>query len=99
MIQIRQTNPQIYHRGRIFKVPTHLIGEHQLILTNDAYTLYSTVDGEQSLHFPLPARLASSARLVPLWKVHGARIRDPKPAWTQKRIEYEDIYFSAEEPA
>lgn len=98
VIQIRRTNPQIYHRGRIFKVPIHLVGEHQLILTDEAYTLYSTVDGEQSLHFPLPVRLASSARLVPFWKVHGARIRDPKPAWTQKRIEYEDIYFS-EEPA
>lgn len=99
VIQIRRTNPQIYHRGRIFKVPIHLVGEHQLILTNDAYTLYSTADGEQSLHFPLPVRLASSARLVPLWQVHGARIRDPKPAWTQKRIDYEDIYFSVEEPA
>ncbi len=80
-------------------MPTHLVGEHQLVLTPDAYTLYSTVDGEQSLRFPLPVRLASSARLVPLWQVYGARIRDPKPAWTQKRIDYADIYFSAEEPA
>ena len=69
VIQIRQGTPQIYHRGRVFKVPIHLVGEHQLILTNYAYTLYSTVDGEQSLNFPLPARLASSARLVPLWQV------------------------------
>ena len=55
VIQIRRTNPQIYHRGRIFKVPIHLVGEHQLIMTNNTYTLYSTIDGEQSLHFPLPA--------------------------------------------
>lgn len=93
VIQIRRTNPQIYFRGRIFKVPTHLIGEYQLVLSKDAYTLYSMVDGEQSVSFPLPVRLQSSARLVPLWQVYGARIRDPKPAWTQKRIEYEDIYY------
>lgn len=99
VIQIRRTNPQIYHRGRVFKVPAHLVGEHQLVLTNDAYTLYSTLDGEQSLSFPLPARLATSARLVPLWQVHGARIRDPKPGWTQKKIDYEGIYFAVEEPA
>ncbi|CBT75542.1 IS481-like element ISAar22 family transposase [Glutamicibacter arilaitensis] len=96
VIQIRRTNPQIYFRGRVFKVPAHLIGEYQLVLSKDAYTLYSTVDGEQSLSFPLPVRLHSSARLVPLWQVYGARIRDPKPAWTQKRIEYEDIYYSSD---
>jgi len=94
VIQIRRTNPQIYHRGRIFKVPTHLVGEHQLVLAKDSYTLYSTADGEQSLQFPLPARLASSARLVPLWQVFGARIRDPKPNWTHKRIEYENTYYT-----
>lgn len=94
VIQIRRTNPQIYFRGRIFKVPTHLIGEYLLVLSKDAYTLYSTVDGVQSLSFPLPVRLHSSARLVPLWQVYGARIRDPKPAWVQKRIAYEDIYYS-----
>lgn len=99
VIQIRRTNPQIYYRGRIFKVPTHLVGEHQLLLSNDSYTLYSITDGEQSLYFPLPLRVASSARLVPLWQVHGARIREPKPAWTQKRIEYESTHYSNDEPA
>lgn len=97
VIQIRLTNPQIYHRGRVFKVPTHLVGEHQLVLAKDSYTLYSTADGEQSLQFPLPVRLASSARVVPLWQVFGARIRDPKPKWTQKRIEYENTYYTNEE--
>lgn len=96
VIQIRRSNPQIYHRGRIFKAPTHVVGEHQLLLTNDAYTLYSTLDGGQSLYFPLPVRVAFSARLVPLWKVYGARLKDAKPAWTQKRIDYENTYYSSE---
>ena len=26
LIQITRTNPHVYHRGRIFKVPTHLVG-------------------------------------------------------------------------
>ena len=39
VIQIRLTNPQSYLRGRFFKVPIHRVGKHQLILTNDVYTL------------------------------------------------------------
>lgn len=68
-------------------------------MINDAYTLYITTDGEQSLHFPLPVRSAYSTRLVTLWPAHGVRGRDPKPARPGKRIEYEDIYYSAEKPA
>jgi len=97
VIQIRHSNPQIYHRGRVFKIPTHLIGEHQLVLSEDSFTLYSMADGGQVLSFPLPVRLASSARVVPLWQVYGARIRDPKPKWTQKRIEYAAIYYSSKQ--
>lgn len=98
LVQITRTNPQIYHRGRIFKVPTHLIGEHQLVTTATAFTMFSTLDGEESLYFPLPVRVASSKRLIPLWQVHGARIREPRPAWVLKRIEYAGQHY-AQEPA
>lgn len=96
LVQITRTNPQIYHRGRIFKVPTHLIGEHQLVTSATEFTMFSTLDGEESIYFPLPVRLASSKRLIPLWQVHGARIREPKPAWIQKRIEYARQYYALE---
>ena len=96
LVQITRTNPQIYHRGRIFKVPTHLIGEHQLVTTATEFTMFSTLDGEESIYFPLPVRLASSKRLIPLWQVHGARIREPKPAWILKRIEYAGQHYALE---
>ena len=94
LVQIKRTNPQIYHRGRIFKMPTHLVGEHQLVTTATSFTMFSTLDGEESLYFPLPVRVASSKRLIPFWQVYGARIRDPRPAWVLKRIEYEKEHYS-----
>lgn len=96
LVQINRTNPQIYHRGRIFKVTTYLIGEHQLVTTATAFTMFSTLDGEESLYFPLPVRVASSKRLMPFWQVLGARIRDPRPAWILKRIEYEKQHCQQE---
>jgi hypothetical protein len=71
LVQITRTNPQVYHRGRIFKVPTHLVGEHQLVTTATAFSMFSTLDGEESLYFPLPVRVASGKRLMPLWRVPG----------------------------
>lgn len=96
IVHIVRTNPQIYYRGRIFKVPTHLIGTYQLVTTATTFTMFSTVDGEESIYFPLPVRVSSSKRLVPLWQVHGARIRDPKPAWTSKRIQYENDHYATD---
>ncbi|PYI66533.1 hypothetical protein CVV68_13250 [Arthrobacter livingstonensis] len=93
VVEIRRTNPQIYYRGRIFKVPTYLVGTYQLVATATGYTLFGSHDGEESLYFPLPVRVASSKRLVPLWQVHGARIRNPNPAWVQKGIEYEKDHY------
>ncbi|PYI37255.1 hypothetical protein CVS30_16640 [Arthrobacter psychrolactophilus] len=37
---------QVYHRGCIFKVSTHLIGEHQLLTTATEITIFSMFDGE-----------------------------------------------------
>ncbi|MDQ0093778.1 IS481 family transposase [Paeniglutamicibacter psychrophenolicus] len=96
LVQITRTNPQIYYRGRAFKVPTHLVGEHRLVTTETGFTLFSTLDGEESLYFPLPLRLASSKKLMPLWQVHGARIREPRPAWVLKRIDYEKQHYQLE---
>ena len=96
LVQITRTHPQIYYRGRAFKVPTHLVDEHRLVTTETGFTLFSTLDGEESLYFPLPLRLASSKKLMPLWQVHGARIREPRPAWVLKRIDYEKQHYQLE---
>lgn len=64
MIQIRNSNPQIYLLGGVIKVPIHLIVEHQLVSSADSLTLYSMVDGGQVLPFLLSVRLASSERVV-----------------------------------
>ena len=96
VVRINRTNPQIRHRGLIFKVPIHTVGGHQLGITATAFTMFSTLDGEESLYFPLPVRAASSKRLMPLWQVHGARIREPRPAWVLKWIEYEKQHCQLE---
>lgn len=96
VVEIRRTNPQIYYRGRIFKVPTYLVGTYQMVATATGYTLFNSQDGEESIYFPLPVRVASSKRLVPLWQVYGAKIRNPNPAWVQKRIEYEKDHYQTE---
>ncbi|TFD45805.1 IS481 family transposase [Cryobacterium frigoriphilum] len=95
VVEIRRTNPQIYYRGRIFKVPTYLVGTYQVVATATGYTLFSSTDGEECIYFPLPVRVASSKRLVPLWQVYGARIRDPNPAWTAKMTDYENDHYPA----
>jgi transposase InsO family protein len=95
VVEIRRTNPQIYYRGRIFKVPTYLVGIFQLVVTATAFTLFSSTDGEECIFFPLPVRIASSKRLVPLWQVYGARIRDPHPSWVAKRTEYENDHYQS----
>lgn len=96
VVEIRRTNPQIYYRGRIFKVPTYLVGTYQLVTTATGFTLFDSIDGAESLFFPLPVRVASSKRLVPFWQVSGARIRKPHPAWDRKRIEYDNDHYQSD---
>ena len=96
VVEIRRTNPQIYYRGRIFKVPTYLVGTYQLVTNDTGFTLFDTTDGAECLFFPLPVRVASSKRLVPLWQVSGARIRNPHPSWELKRIEYDNDHYQPE---
>ena len=43
-----------------------------------------------------PVRVASSKRLVPLWQVSGARIRNPHPSWELKRIEYDNDHYQSD---
>ncbi len=96
VVEIRRTNPQIYYRGRIFKVPTYLVGTYQLVTNTTGFTLFDTTNGAESLFFSLPVRVASSKRLVPLWQVSGARIRNPHPSWELKRIEYDNDHYQSE---
>lgn len=70
------------------KVPTHLVGSYQLVITDAAYTLFDVRDGVEAIAFPLPLATTAAKRTLPPWQVHGARIRDPKPGWTQKHQVY-----------
>lgn len=45
--------PQIYYRGRFFKMPTHLISEHQLVISATGLAIFGTLDSEMSIYFPL----------------------------------------------
>jgi len=58
VVEIRRTNPQIYYRGRIFKVPTYLMGTYQLVTNDTGFTLFDTTDG---------ARRVSSSRCLCAW--------------------------------
>ena len=49
MVEIRRTNPQIYYRRRIFKVPTYLVGSYQLVTDTTGFTLFDITDGAESL--------------------------------------------------
>lgn len=96
-IVITAENPQIYLHGKMLRVPKALVGTYELVVTDCEYMLFDTADGVEALGFPLPLETkATTGRLVPLWKVHGARVRDPKPSWTQKHLAYEAEHYSAE---
>ncbi|WP_229662453.1 hypothetical protein, partial [Agromyces bauzanensis] len=44
--------------------------------------------------FPLPLEIKQhTGRMILLWQVRGARIRDPKPSWLQKHREYEAEHY------
>jgi transposase InsO family protein len=48
VVEIRRTNPQIYYRGRIFTVPTYLVGTYQLVANATGFTLFDTTDGQRA---------------------------------------------------
>lgn len=97
-VVITRANPQIYLHGRIIKVPVHLVGAYMPVITNTDYMLFNTEDGAESIGFPLPVETKAGARKIPLWQVAGARIRDPKPDWTQKHLAYEAEHYPASSP-
>ena len=88
-VVITRENPQIYLHGRILKVPTHLVGSYQLVITDTEYALFDVRDGVEAICFPLPLATTATKRTLPFWQVHGARIRDARPGWTQKHQVYE----------
>lgn len=96
-IVINRQNPQIYLHGKIIKVPIHLVGTYVPVLTDTEYTLFDVRDGAESIGFPFPLDTKQRAgRMILLWQVRGARIRDPKPGWLQKQREYEARHYPSQ---
>ena len=79
---IGRENPQVYLHGNVLKVPTHLVGEYELMISDTEYMLFDVRDG-------------AVKRTFPLWQVRGARIRDAKPGWTAKHIAHEAEHYSS----
>lgn len=97
-IVITRQNPQIYLQGKTIKVPTHLVGRYVPILTDNDYLLFDVRDGAESIGVPLPLDTQHhTKRMIMLWQVRGARIRDPKPAWSQKQREYAAKHYPSAE--
>lgn len=93
-VVITRDNPQIYLQGKIFKVPVHLVGSYMPVIGDTEYALFDITDGAESIRLPLPVQTKETgSRIVPLWKVRGARIRDPRPAWTHKHLAYEAEHY------
>ena len=93
-IVITRDNPQIYLHGKIFKVPVHLVGSYMPVIGDTEYSLFDVTDGAESIRLPLPVQTKETgSRMIPLWKVRGARIRDPRPAWTHKHLTYEAEHY------
>ena len=92
-VVITRENPQIYLHGRILKVPTHLVGSYQLVITDTEYALFDVRDGAEAICFPLPLATTATKRTLPFWQVQGARIRDARPGWTQKHQVYEAQHY------
>jgi hypothetical protein len=60
------------------------------VIADTEYALFDLADGAESIRLPLPVQTKETgSRVIPLWKVHGARIRDPRPSWTHKHLAYE----------
>ena len=69
----------------------HLVGSYMPVIADTEYALFDLADGAEAIRLPLPVQTGS--RVIPLWKVRGARIRDPKPAWTHKHLAYEAEHY------
>ena len=85
-------------QGRVLSVPAHLVGSYYEHVTDEAYRLFSAVDGREAVRFPLPLRTAETRRRFPLWKVVGAWIRDAPPAWMDKHRGYLEEFFPSGDP-
>lgn len=93
-IVITRANPQIYLQGKIIKVPIHLVGTYAPMITDTEYALFDTTDGAESISFPLPLETKqTTGRMLSLWQVRGARIRNPKPSWLEKHREYQNRHY------
>lgn len=75
--------------------PTHLVGTYHRVTTGEEFMLFDGEDGDDAIYFPLPVHTAENQRLIPLWKVRGASIRDAKPSWVTRRLEYAQKHYTA----
>lgn len=93
LVVITRQNPRISVLGWALKVPTHLVGEYVPVITASEYALFDTRDGEEALSIPLPLQTTTTSRTLPLWQVHGARIRNPSRSWTLKHAAHEAEHY------
>lgn len=94
-IVITKANPQVYLHGKMIKVPIHLAGTYSLVITDTEYMLFDLEDGAESIGFPLPLDVSRvKGRIILLWQVRGARIRDPKPSWLHKQRVYAAEHYA-----
>jgi len=64
------------------------------VIADAEYALFDVTDGAESIRLPLPVQTkATGTRVIPLWKVRCARIRDPRPAWTHKHLACEAEHY------
>ncbi|WP_454293388.1 integrase core domain-containing protein [Salana multivorans] len=92
-VTISAANPYVYLAGKSIRIPTYLTGTHQPVITATEYSLFDTRDGTEAVRIPLPLH-APPAQRVMLWQVKGARIRDPKPSWIQKQLDYHAHHYT-----
>ena len=68
---------------------THLVGTYVPVQSDCEYVLFDVTDGAESIGFRLPLETQwFTGRMTQLWKLPGARIRNPKPGWLQKQREW-----------
>ena len=92
---IGRENPQVYLHGNVLKVPTHLVGEYELMISDTEYMLFDVRDGAEAIGLPLLLTTTEVKRTFPLWQVRGAQIRDAKPGLTAKHVAHEAEHYSS----
>lgn len=91
-IVVSRTNPVLYLQGRRIKVPSDLLGAYRLVSADTEYSLLDPTTGTESIYFPLTATTGTN-NVFPRWHFRAVRLRDPKPAWTDKHQTHRKEHF------